>query len=120
MKTETTTLPMVCVRCGKETMSYVIGCFGSRNDGDVICPICLDSPVPWLGNRPKVGREFVEKWLRKLLAQDWWEKNFGSSFTLTDILIEMLREAGVEVKGECDKSSTLINKRKAIDTKGRP
>jgi hypothetical protein len=47
---------------------------------------------------PEVDGKFVRKWLKKLLAQVERLTHFSSSFTLEDVLTDMLREAGVMVK----------------------
>jgi len=63
-------------------------------------------------NRPRVSREILVEALRGMPIYDTEDR--------VNHVIKMFREAGVEIEGECDKSSTLINKCKAIDTKGRP
>ena len=68
-------------------------------------------------NRPKVSKEFVEKWAEKF---DDLPSSYFDAVEPRKSIITMLCEAGVIIQGECDKSHTLINKCKAIDTKGRP
>ena len=55
-------------------------------------------------NRPRVTKEFVEKWAKKLWDREWWqpsdENPGGSTHKTEKYLYAMLRELGHEVEEE--------------------
>jgi hypothetical protein len=77
---------------------------GNRGMVEIVDGIETRSGELPAGDGPKVSREFVESKAAEYSLPLHW-------------VYRLLREAGVVVEEECNKSSTLINKCKAIDTK---